>query len=98
MKYLPAFLRNKFILTFVVFCAYSLFLDENDIFTMISNTNKLSQLETKKVDLNQELSTTTATLKKLKSRSEIEKFAREKKFFKMDDEDVFVIYNKSIDN
>lgn len=75
-----------------------MFLDENDIFTMITNTNKLSQLETKKVELNEELKTTTETLKKLKSNSEVERFAREKKYFKMDDEDVFVIYNQSSEN
>ena len=81
-----------------MFFVYSMFLDENDIFTIISNTNKLSQLETKKVELNEELKTTTETLKKLKSKSEVERFAREKKYFKMDDEDVFVIYNQSREN
>ena len=95
MKFLPPYLRNKFIITLIVFFTYSLFLDENDIFTMISNSNKLSQLEDKKTEVNQELKSTTETLKKLKSKSEVEKFAREKKYFKMDDEDVFVIYDKS---
>lgn len=98
MKYLHPYLRNKFIITLIVFFVYSMFLDENDIFTMITNTNKLSQLETKKVELNEELKTTTETLKKLKSNSEVERFAREKKYFKMDDEDVFVIYNQSSEN
>lgn len=98
MKFLPSYLRNKFIITLIVFFVYSLFLDENDIFTMISNSNKLSQLETKKTEINQELKSTTETLKKLKSRSEVERFAREKKYFKMDDEDVFVIYDKSKEN
>lgn len=32
------------------------------------------------------------TLDKLKYLSEVERFAREKKFFKKDDEDVFVIF------
>lgn len=98
MKFLPPYLRNKFIITLIVFFIYSLFLDENDIFTMISNTKKLSQLEDKKTEINQELISTTETLKKLKSRSEVERFAREKKYFKMDDEDVFVIYDKSKEN
>lgn len=98
MKFLPPYLRNKFIITLIVFLAYSLFLDENDIFTMVSNTKKLSQLEDKKSEINQELKSTSETLKKLKSRSEVERFAREKKYFKMDDEDVFVIYDKSKEN
>ena len=65
------------------------------MFTMISNSNKLSHLETKKTELNEELKATSSTLNKLKSKGEIERFAREKKYFKMDDEDVFVIYNNS---
>lgn len=95
MRKVHPYLKNKFVITVIVFVSYSLFLDENDVFTMISNTTKLSHLETKKTELNAELKTTTGILKKLKSRSEVERFAREKKYFKMDDEDVFVIYNKS---
>lgn len=98
MKYLHPYLRNKFTITLIVFFVYSLFLDENDVFTMISNSNKLSVLESKKIELNEELTFTTATLEKLKSRSEVERFARENKYFKMDDEDVFVIYDKSKEN
>jgi len=95
MRKVHPYLKNKFVITIIVFVSYSLFLDENDVFTMISNTTKLSQLETKKAELNAELNTTTGILKKLKSRNEVERFAREKKYFKMDDEDVFVIYDKS---
>lgn len=95
MRKVHPYLKNKFVITTIVFVSYSLFLDENDVFTMISNTTKLSQLETKKAELNAELKTTTGILKKLKSRNEVERFAREKKYFKMDDEDVFVIYDKS---
>jgi len=95
MRKVHPYLKNKFVITIIVFVSYSLFLDENDVFTMISNTTKLSQLETKKAELNAELNTTAGILKKLKSRNEVERFAREKKYFKMDDEDVFVIYDKS---
>lgn len=95
MRKVHPYLKNKFIITIIVFVSYSLFLDENDVFTMISNSTKLSQLETKKTELNAELKTTTGILKKLKSKSEVERFAREKKYFKMDDEDLFVIYDKS---
>ncbi len=98
MRKVHPYLKNKFIITIIVFVTYSLFLDENDMFTMISNSTKLSQLETKKVELTTELKTTTGILKKLKSKSEVERFAREKKYFKMDDEDLFVIYDKSVEN
>ena len=65
------------------------------MFTMITNSNKLSNLEAKKTELSEELKAASSTLEKLRSKGEIERFAREKKFFKMDDEDVFVIYNNT---
>ncbi|MEJ6615521.1 MAG: hypothetical protein QNL61_01275 [Crocinitomicaceae bacterium] len=95
MRKVHPYLKNKFTITLIVFVSYSLFLDENDLFTMVSNSSKLSQLEVKKTELNLELKTTTGILKKLKSKSEVERYAREKKYFKKDDEDLFVIYVKS---
>ena len=95
MRKVHPYLKNKFIITLIVFVSYSLFLDENDLFTMVSNSSKLSQLEVKKTELNLELKTTIGILKKLKSKSEVERYARENKYFKKDDEDLFVIYVKS---
>lgn len=98
MKKVHPYLKNKFIITLIVFVTYSLFLDENDLFTMVSNSSKLNQLEVKKAELNAELKTTTRTLKNLKTKRQIERFARENKYFKMDDEDLFVIYEASNEN
>ena len=71
---------------------YTLFLDENDIFTIFSQTRKLHKLEMKKADVNSNLIETRETLNQLKYSSEVERYAREKKYFKKDDEDVFVIF------
>lgn len=92
MKKYLAYLKNKFILTTTVFMVYALFLDENDIFSIISQKNKLSELEEKKAMYQTLLNDTQHTLKKLKYPSEVERFARERKLFKKDDEDIFVIY------
>lgn len=92
MKRIPKFLKNKFILATIFFVVYSLFLDENDIFTIISQRSKLNQLEVKKTEYQKKYTETKMTLDKLKYLSEVERFAREKKFFKKDDEDVFVIF------
>lgn len=92
MKKYLGYLKNKFILASVVFMVYSLFLDENDIFTIISQKNKLYELEEKKAMYQALLNDTQFTLKKLKYSSEVERFARERKLFKKDDEDIFVIY------
>jgi len=85
-------LRNKYVLTSAVFVIFVLFLDENDIFTIMNQRGKLRTLENSKVEISEQLNKTLETLNKLKHTSEVERFAREKKLFKKDDEDVFVIY------
>ena len=90
-KYLP-YLKNKFILAGTVFLIYTLFLDNNDVFTILSQKLKLKELNEKKNEMEGDLEEASNTLAKLKYRSEVEKYAREKKLFKKDDEDVFVIF------
>jgi len=92
-KYLP-YLKNKFILATSIFLVYTLFLDDNDIFSVISRKYKLHKLEDKKAIMLTDLHKTTEILETLKYPSEIEKYAREKKFFKKDNEDVFVIFEE----
>lgn len=89
-KYLLKF-KNKYLLAFTVFFIYNLFLDDVDIFTIISQNKKLSKLHEDKSKLDIQLNETKATLQELRFDSELERFAREKKYFKKDDEDVFVI-------
>ena len=61
---------------------YALFLDENDIFTIISQSNKLSSLKAETNEMNQNLKETQRILNRLKYSAEVEKYAREKKLFK----------------
>lgn len=70
---------------------YTLFLDENDIFTIFNQQRKLRQLEKTSSETKEKLDETLAIISKLKYRNEVERFAREKKLFKKDNEDVFVI-------
>lgn len=85
-------MRNKFVLATTIFFVYTLFLDDNDIFNIISQNNKLRTLRAEQSQIQADLQETKLTLKKLEERREVERFAREKKLFKKDDEDVFVIY------
>lgn len=78
----------------IFFVAYGLFLDEYDIFTIFSQRSKLHQLEAKRIEYQKKYKETKATLDKLKYLSEVERFAREKKYFKKDDEDIFVVFYK----
>lgn len=68
-----------------------MFLDDTDIFTIVNHNIKLGHLKASKELTYHKLDSTSNLLKKLKYSSELESFAREKKMFKKDDEDVFVI-------
>lgn len=90
LKKLKVF-RNKYLLTFTIFTFYALFLDDEDVLKLISQNRKLSKLKQDKAIIDEELKKTRGTLKKLQYSSEIERYAREKKYFKKDNEDIFVI-------
>lgn len=83
--------KNKYILTTTLFLIFALFLDENDIFNLISQKRKLSKIQADIELVEQKLKETRYTLRQLNHTSELERFAREEKLFKKDDEDVFII-------
>lgn len=85
------YVKNKFVLASIIFLGYTLFLDEIDLFTLLKQRSKLSELNADKEAVQKDLDEVQSTLRKLRYKSEAERFAREKKFFKKDDEDIFVI-------
>lgn len=94
VKTIPSYLKNKYILTTIGILFYTLFLDENDIFFILRQRNKLSEINQKKMETNEQLERTNSVLLKLESIEEVAKFAREEKQFKKDNEDIFVIFNE----
>jgi cell division protein DivIC len=84
-------IKNKFVITTAVFVTYALFLDDWDIFHLIKQNMKLSQLNEQRIATRKKLDETRITLDKLRTPYGIEAFAREEKFFKKNDEDIFVI-------
>lgn len=90
MKHLKIF-KNKFALTFVVFLVYSLFLDDVDVFNVIRQNIKLNKLEQEKEMLSEKYHEAKFTLEQLDNTDALERFAREQKLFKRDNEDIFVI-------
>lgn len=84
-------LRNKYFATGLVFVLYGLFLDDIDIFSILRQNQKLKVLTDAKIETTNKLRQTSETLEKLRHHAELERFAREKKLFKKDNEDVFVI-------
>lgn len=83
--------KNKYISTFTIFAVYALFLDDYDIFNLISQNAKLTKIKTEQQIIETKLNDTRFTLKQLKHSSELERYAREEKLFKKDDEDIFIL-------
>ena len=86
--------KNKYVLTFLVFTFYSLFLDEVDIFDIISRKRTLMKIEEDIVDKENKLYKVKYTLRRLHHTSELERYAREHKLFKKENEDIFIITYK----
>ena len=60
-----SYLKNKYIIASALFCLYALFLDDYDIFTLITQKNRLTAIENKKKEVDQNLYQTKETLSKL---------------------------------
>jgi len=95
MMKIPSYLKNKYGLTLFVFLIYVLFLDDLDIFSIISQKQKLNKLEIQRDDMKTQLISTRSTLRKLNKINYLESYARSQKFFKKDEEEIFIITYKS---
>ena len=93
-KKVVKFFRNKYILTITLFTVYALFLDDEDVFSLVSHSRKLNKIHAEQQIMDQKLKETTKVLKELDQQESLERFAREEKLFKKDDEDIFVISYK----
>jgi cell division protein DivIC len=92
IQQLPAWLRNKYFLTAVVFAVWLLFFDDRDIVSQFRHNRELRQLEQSRNYYLEEIHATSAELEKLKADpATLEKYAREKYRMKKDDEDLFII-------
>ena len=92
---IPKYLKNKYGLTIFVFLIYVLFLDDLDIFSIISQKQKLNKLEIQRDDMKNQLISTRSTLRKLNKINYLEAYARSEKFFKKENEEIFVISYKT---
>ena len=94
VKHIFPILKNKFTITTICFLAYIIFIDDNDIFYITKQKSKLNELKIRNEKIKNQLSQTKNTLKKIEDLDNLEAYARENKFFKKDDEDIFVITYK----
>jgi cell division protein FtsB len=89
---LPAFLKNRYAITAIVFLAWITFFDQNNLITQIQYRMELNQLEEEKTFYQEELKVIQSDLEELQSNPKsLEKFAREKYLMKKENEVLFVI-------
>lgn len=94
MKSIVSNLKNKYFLTLFIFFVYTLFLDDFDVFVIISQKNKLNNLKEQRDEMHNQLIISKDIYKKLNHINYLESYARSKKFFKKDNEEIFVISYK----
>ena len=92
---LPPIFRNVFFLTGIVFAAWMLFFDENNMMVQYNRRHELAGLRKKTGFYKQEITKVEKQYQELTNSAESqEKFARENYMMKKDNEDVFVIVSK----
>ncbi|MGB4400712.1 MAG: septum formation initiator family protein [Daejeonella sp.] len=85
-------LKNKYLISGIVFLTWMLFFDRNDLMSQYDYGQQLNKLEAEKEFYITETEKTVKDLTELTTdRAKLEKFAREKYLMKKENEDVFVI-------
>lgn len=89
------YLKNKYVITLLVFFTWMLFFDRNDIITRVKLKRQLAKLQKEREFYKEEIKKVEETNMQLFSSDEtLEKFAREKYMMKRDDEEIFLIVEK----
>ena len=91
--HIPRWLKNKYLLTGVVFGVWLLFFDDRDVITThFKHRRELRQLEESRDYYLQQIEQTNKELEQLKSDPALlEKYAREHYRMKRDNEDLFIV-------
>lgn len=88
-------LRDKYMLTLLVFVAWITFFDSNNLLDRYENMRELHQLKKDKEYFSQRIEQDQTRLNELRTNKDnLEKYARERYLMKKADEDVFVIVSK----
>ena len=97
LTHIPAWLKNKYLLTAVGFTVWILFFDARDFITShFRERSELQKLEQSKKYYEQQIAATKRELEQLKTDPAVlEKYARERYLMKRDNEDLFVIRDES---
>ncbi len=92
LKIVVPLLRNKYVLTTLIFLVWLVFFDQNNFVDRISLSNRNRELKRQKEFLQKEIKENIENMEELRSSPEkLEKFAREQYMMKRADEDLFII-------
>ena len=96
LTHIPAWLKNKYTITFLSFLAIILFFDKNDFFTRRARDKELNSLLQSKAYYQKEIAAEQRELERLKNNpATLEKYAREKYLMKKENEDLFIVPEKA---
>jgi cell division protein DivIC len=95
LTHIPAWLKNKYLLSIAGFITWMLFFDERDIFTVNHHRGELKELEQSRQYYTQQIKQEKEELEKLRyNPATLEKYAREQYYMKKDGEDLFLVPEK----
>ncbi len=90
-KILP-FLKNKYILTLLIFTVWVTFFDQNNLVDRFHQLNRQEELKEQKAYYLEKIHRDSVKLHQLKTNEEnLEEFAREEYYMKRKNEDIFII-------
>lgn len=92
LTHIPSWLKSKYVIAIGIFAAILFFFDKNDLFTQMSRTRQLKDLQKSKEYYEQKIAAEKQELESLVSDSiTLEKYARERYLMKRDNEDLFLV-------
>jgi cell division protein FtsB len=95
-KIILPIIKNKYIMTLLIFLIWLLFFDRNNLVDRIKEMNHYNQLEKDKKYFKERIEEDSKRLEQLKTNNKnLEKFAREQYFMKKADEDIFVVVEEN---
>ncbi len=91
-KKILVLLKNKYVLTLLVFFIWLMFFDQNNLVDRYIDNRQIRQLERDKEYFIERIREDSARMNELRTDNDnLEKFAREQYLMKREDEDIFII-------
>ncbi|MCB0761462.1 MAG: septum formation initiator family protein [Flavobacteriales bacterium] len=99
LEKIPNWLKNKYILTLVLFLVWMMFFNDIDLIYVLENRSELSDLRDQRDMLEKASVIAEEDLYNLLTNQEtLERFARETYLMKRDNEDIFLFRERIIEN